>query len=123
MLTEHGIKIAPSTYYDVRNHQPSQRELRDQELINLIENERQHRFVRLLGARKMWLRLRNLGHDVARCTVERLFRQLGITGVTRAGKAPRTTIPDQKADQPADLVDRAFATARPDRLWCADPPI
>jgi putative transposase len=93
--------------------------LRDRELITLIEAERDDRFVRLLGARKMWLRLRAKGHDVARCTVERLFRQLGINGVTRA-RSPRTTIGDAKAARPADLVDRAFAASRPNQLWCAD---
>ncbi len=86
----------------------------------MIQAERNKgRFARLLGARKMWLRLRVQGHDVARCTVERLFRQLGISGITRA-KTPRTTIPDQKAERPTDLVDRAFAASRPNQLWCAD---
>ncbi len=86
----------------------------------MIQAERKKgRFARLLGARKMWLRLRVQGHDVARCTVERLFRQLGISGITRA-KTPRTTIPDQKAERPTDLVDRAFAASRPNQLWCAD---
>jgi putative transposase len=119
VLTEHGCPIAPSTYYDARNRQPSKRNLRDQELINLIQAERNGKFARLLGARKMWLRLRGKGHDVARCTVERLFRQLGISGITRA-KAPRTTVPDQKAERPTDLVDRAFVASRPNQLWCAD---
>lgn len=119
MLSEHGIKIAPSTYYDARNHQPSKRELRDQELMDLITKERKAKFGQLLGARKMWLRLRSKGHDVARCTIERLFGQLRISGVKRA-KSPRTTIPDQTAARPADLVDRAFAASRPNQLWCAD---
>jgi putative transposase len=119
VLCEHGIKIAPSTYYDARNRQPSKRKLRDQEVMTLIRNERETKFGRLLGARKMWLRLRSEGHDVARCTIERLFRELGISGVTRA-TSPRTTIGDDKAPRPADLVDRAFVASRPNQLWCAD---
>lgn len=67
----------------------------------------------------MWLRLHGKGHDVARCTIERLFPELGITGVTRA-KGPRTTIPENKADRPTDLVDRQFVANQPNRLWVAD---
>jgi putative transposase len=119
VLTEHGVKIAPSTYYDARDRQPSKRKLRDTELIALIETERKSKFVTLLGARKMWLRLRGKGHDVARCTVERLMREMGISGVTRA-KTPRTTVPDEKAARPKDLVDRQFVANRPNELWCAD---
>ena len=119
VLTEHGCKIAPSTYYDARDRQPSKRKQRDTELIGLIETERKSKFVRLLGARKMWLRLRGKGHDVARCTIERLMREMGITGVTRA-KAPRTTIADEKAQRPKDLVDRQFVANKPNELWCAD---
>jgi putative transposase len=76
----------------------------------------------LFGARKMWLHLRWLGHDVARCTVERLMAERGISGVTRA-RAPRTTEPGERAERPADLVDlvdRNFAASRPNQLWVAD---
>jgi putative transposase len=120
VLSEHGCKIAPSTYYDNLNRRPSKRELRDEELKKVITAERkQNRFVRLLGARKMWLHLRGKGHQVARCTVERLFGQMGIAGAQR-GRKPRTTIPDEAADRPADRVDRAFVANRPNQLWCAD---
>ncbi len=85
----------------------------------MMEGERKKKFVTLLGARKMWLRLRGKGHDVARCTIERLMREMGINGVTRA-KAPRTTIADAEADRPKDLVDRQFVANRPNQLWCAD---
>jgi putative transposase len=56
---------------------------------------------------------------VARCTVERLMRSLGLRGAIR-GKTRRTTIPDQHAARPADLVQRRFTTDRPNRLWVAD---
>jgi putative transposase len=120
VLTEHGCPIAPSTYYDNLNRQPSKRQLRDTELAAVIETEREkNRFVRLFGARKMWLHLRGLGHDVARCTIERLMQQLGIRGVTR-GKTPRTTIADELAARPPDRVDRNFVAPAPNRLWVAD---
>ena len=119
MLSKHGCKIAPSTYYAARDRRPSKRQQRDAELVALIEAERGTKFGRLLGARKMWLRLRRQGHDVARCTVERLFRQLGISGATRA-KSPRTTIPDEAAERPTDLVDRQFVANKPNQLWVAD---
>jgi putative transposase len=120
VLSEHGCPIAPSTYYDNLNRQPSKRRLRDVELAELIVAERAtNRFVALFGARKMWLYLRSLGRDVARCTVERLMAQLGISGVTRAAKTPRTTVAGEPAERPTDLVERNFAASRPNRLWVA----
>jgi putative transposase len=77
-------------------------------------------FVADLGARKMWLRLRGNDHDVARCTVERLMGQMGITELTRAQRRVRTTIADPAVAQPSDLVDRHFAASRPNLLWVAD---
>jgi len=121
VLTEHGCKIAPSTFYDVLARRPSRRQLRDEQLRQLIAAERgANRFVAGLGARKMWLRLRSKGHEVARCTVERLMREMGIEGLTRAQRRVRTTIADPAAARPLDLVDRRFAASRPNQLWVAD---
>lgn len=64
MLTEHVVKIAPSTYYDARRRTPSRRALRDAEILELIRAARDHRFRVRFGARKMWLHLRAQGHDV-----------------------------------------------------------
>ena len=120
MLAEHGLPIAPSTFYDTISRAPSRRALRDEQLMELITEQRaSNRFVAGLGARKMWLRLRGQGHDVARCTVERLMGQLGVAGVTR-GRRVVTTIADPAAARPADLVDRHFAASRPNELWVAD---
>ena len=120
VLTEHGCPIAPSTYYAARAKVPSARQRRDAELIAVIEAERGRSwFVARLGARKLWLRLRGHGHDVPRCTVERLMRQQGWTGALR-GQKPRTTIPAVDHDRPADRVDRQFTAAAPNRLWVAD---
>ncbi|MBF0817768.1 IS3 family transposase [Microbacterium paludicola] len=82
MLTEHGVKIAPSTYYDARGRGPSSREVSDERWKPIILTTWQQQR-RVLGARKLWLRLRRDGHDIARCTVERLMRELGIAGVIR----------------------------------------
>jgi putative transposase len=71
------------------------------------------------GARKVWRQLHREGIAVARCTVERLMRELGLQGVRR-GKPRRTTTPDATAPRPADLVDRDFSATRPNQLWVAD---
>jgi putative transposase len=119
VLSEHGCPIAPSTFYAAQAKIPSRRQLRDAELVQIITVARQRRFVARLGARKLWLHLRRHGHDVARCTVERLMSQMGIVGAIR-GKKPVTTKPDEHHHRPADLVDRQFWAAAPDRLWVAD---
>lgn len=122
MLSQHGIKIAPSTYYEARNRKPSKRAVRDAEIVELIRAAREQRFVARFGARKMWLHLRRQGHDVARCTVERLMTQNGWHGALR-GKRVRTTIPDPRDARAADLVDlvdRNFTTTAPNQLWVAD---
>ena len=74
---------------------------------------------RCYGARKIWLKLRQDGHDVARCTVERLMRELGLRGAVR-GKTRRTTIVDPSAARAKDLVSRRFRLLAPNRLWVAD---
>jgi putative transposase len=71
-----------------------------------------------LRARKVWLQLNREGMPVARCTVERLMRELGLAGARR-GKRVRTTVPAAAAARPADLVWRQFSPAAPDRLWVA----
>lgn len=120
MLTQHGLKIAPSSYYEQLNRQPSRRDLRDAEIVALIvaERARQKLFANF-GPRKMWLHLRGQGHEVARCTIERLYGEQGWAGALRAKKV-RTTIPDDHAQRPADLVDRDFTATAPNQLWVAD---
>lgn len=71
------------------------------------------------GAEKVWRQLNREGVAVARCTVERLMRQLGLQGVRR-GKAVRTTVPDPKAPCPLDRVNRQFRAERPNQLWVSD---
>ena len=74
---------------------------------------------KLYGARKIWHVLRRDGQDVARCTVERLMRALGIRGVVR-GKRVVTTNPDASLPCPDDKVNRIFKADRPNKLWVSD---
>ena len=119
MLSEHGCPIAPSTYYEAKSRPPSKRSLRDAEIVELIAAARRQPFLARFGARKMWLHLRRHGHDVARCTVERLMTANGWTGASR-GTRVRTTIPGPREERPRDLVDRDFTAPAPNRLWVAD---
>lgn len=117
------LPIAPSTYYEAarrRRHPASRppRVRRDEHLSGQIR--RVHAASRgLYGARKVWHQLLREGVSVARCTVERLMRELGLEGVVR-GRKPRTTIPAPAADRPDDLVRRKFTAAAPNQLWVAD---
>ena len=72
------------------------------------------------GARKVWLELNMQGEVVARCTVERLMRELGIGGVQARRRRPRTTVPGDPGSMPDDLLDRHFGAAAPNRRWVAD---
>jgi transposase InsO family protein len=67
------------------------------------------------GARKTWRQLNREQIAVARCTVERLMRAMGLRGAVR-GRGFKTTIPDEKASRPADLVERQFTAERPNQL-------
>ena len=120
VLTEHGCSIAPSTYYDNLHRKPSKRALRDAEIVAVMEAERERqKLIRRFGARKMWLHLRSKGHDVARCTIERLYAEQGWAGAVRA-RSYRTTIPAEAHERPRDLVDRDFTATAPNQLWVAD---
>ncbi|MFB8386583.1 IS3 family transposase [Microbacterium sp. NPDC055910] len=118
VLSQHDVKIAPSTYYDARRRGPSPRGVSDERWKSIVLATWQKQR-KLLGARKLWLRLRRDGHDIARCTVERLMRELGIAGVIR-GRRKRPVDADPRETRPADLVDRHFARFRTNQLWVAD---
>ena len=75
--------------------------------------------MQVYGARKIWHQLQREGVTVARCTVERLMRQLGLQGARR-GKIIRTTVVRQNATCPRDLVNRTFHANRPNQLWVSD---
>jgi putative transposase len=112
------LPIAPSTYYEVKSRTPSTRKLRDERLKVEIARVHAANFG-VYGARKVWHQLNREGIAVARCTVQRLMRELGLQGVRR-GRFKRTTIPNEQAARPADLVNRDFSASRPNQLWVAD---
>ena len=119
------LPIAPSVYYEAkrREREPERRSARakrDEVLGPLIRRVWETNFG-VYGARKVWRQLQREGVAVARCSVERLMRLEGLVGVVRGEKTRRTTtIPDENAARPADLVDRDFGADAPDRLWLAD---
>jgi len=118
------LPIAPSTYYEQKARQadPSRlprRAVRDAALREEIERVwKENRSV--YGARKVWLQLKREGFAVARCTVERLMRQMGLRGVVRGHRYKTTTVVDEADQRPADLVQRNFLAERPNELWVAD---
>ncbi|MFE3632780.1 IS3 family transposase [Streptomyces cellostaticus] len=92
--------------------------MRDEELKERIQEVHRPNY-RVYGARKIWRELNRQRHAVARCTVERLMRELGIQGAVR-GKRVITTIPGGQAERAPDLVDRDFVAAAPNRCRVAD---
>ena len=117
------LPIAPSTYYEqkARQKDPSRlpyRARRDVELKADIERVRRENH-NLYGPRKVWRQFRREDIKAARCTVERLMRDMGLRGVVR-GRRQKTTIPDDVAARPADLVQRRFTATKPNQLWVAD---
>lgn len=121
MLTEHGVKIAPSTCYAARARPASARALRDAQLVEQIERVFWDRSKGrgISGARKVWRLLARDDIEVARCTVERLMRQQGLRGIRR-GKQFVTTRPADAGARPPDRVERQFTAARPNELWVVD---
>jgi putative transposase len=117
------LPIAPSTYYEqkAREREPDRRParaIRDDALKLQIQRVFDENF-RVYGAHKVWKQINREGLRVARCTVERLMKALGLRGVVR-GKTFKTTIPDELAERRADRVNRTFTVARPNALWVAD---
>ncbi len=119
----HVLQIAPSGYrrHAARQRDPARRSARaqrDEVLMRHIQRVWDaHRQV--YGANKVWRQLHREGIPVARCTVERLMRRLGLRGVRR-GQAVRTTVPNLAAPCPGDRVNRQFRAERPNQLWVAD---
>ncbi len=117
------LPIAPSTYYEHKAREAAperqpERVQRDRMLRGEIRRVWEENF-RVYGARKVWRQLNREGIPVARCTVERLMRAMGLQGVVR-GRRCRTTISDEAADRPLDWVKRQFTATRPNQLWVAD---
>jgi transposase InsO family protein len=117
------LRIAPSTYYAhaAQRADPAKGSPRARQDLMLMEQIRRVHAANfgVYGARKVWRQLGREGVVVARCTVERLMRQMGLHGAVR-GKETRTTIADKATPCPADKVNRQFRAPQPDRLWLAD---
>ena len=117
------LPIAPSTYHEhvARRADPSRasgRARRDAELRAAIRRVHEANFG-VYGARKVWRQLGREGIAVARCTVERLMRGMGLRGVVR-GRERRTTVSNPAMPCPADLVNRQFRAPAPNVLWVSD---
>jgi putative transposase len=118
VLSEHGAPIAPSTYYAAVSRSPSARAVRDAQLrAEITRVWKDNREV--YGADKVWLELNRQGIPVARCTTERLMRQLGLQGVRR-GRKVRTTVSGAGGQRAPDLLRRDFTAPAPNRRWVAD---
>lgn len=118
VLSQHGAPIAPSTYYAAKSRPPSARAVRDQQLKAEITRVWKENY-EVYGADKVWLELNRQGIAVARCTTERLMRQLGLAGVRR-GRKVRTTVPGKGGHRASDLLGRDFTAPAPNRRWVAD---
>lgn len=117
------LPIAPSTYraHAARRQNPalaSAREKRDGALAPEVRRVFEENFS-VYGARKVWRQLRREGFEVARCTVERLMRAMGLQGAVR-GKKVRTTLADRSVPCPLDRVNRQFGAPHPNALWLSD---
>jgi putative transposase len=117
------LPIAPSTYHDrvAKRHDPSKlsaRAKRDAALKVEVRRVFEENF-RVYGVRKVWRQLQREGTGVARCTVTRLMRQMGLEGAIR-GKPVRTTVRDKAAPCPLDRVNRRFQAPAPNMLWVSD---
>jgi putative transposase len=119
------LEFSPSTYYAAkkREQEKTDREIRDEyvrkEIMRVWGDRRKSRAK--YGARKVWHQLNREGIAVARCTVERLMRELGIGGVKARRKKPRTTVPAPAGtERPSDLLERDFTADAPNQKWVAD---
>ncbi len=118
------LPIAPSTYFlrKAQQHEttkPSARAQRDAGLRMAIQRVWDDND-QVYGPRKVWKQLRREGTRVARCTIERLMREMGLRGVSRGRAWKITTQADPAGARPADLVERHFTATRPNQLWVAD---
>lgn len=117
------LQIAPSGYrcHAARKRNPQLlcgRAKRDQALMPQIQTVWQAN-MQVYGADKVWHQMNREGNKVARCTVERLMKRMGLHGVRR-GKVIRTTVPDKAVVCPLDRVNRQFKADRPNQLWVSD---
>lgn len=115
-----ALQFAPATYYDAKARPVSVRQSRDEALKVEIQRVFNESFDGCYGQLKVWKQLRREGVEVANCTVRRLMRSMGLSGVRRGRQFKVTTTTDGTLVRPSDLVEREFTAAAPNRLWVAD---
>jgi len=127
---DHGVEpickvlpIAPSTYHAHARRRANPetapaRVKRDAQVMDEIRRVFAENF-QVYGVRKVWRQMQREGFEVARCTVARLMREMGLQGVIR-GRRVRTTVSDRAAPCPLDRVNRQFQAPRPNVLWVSD---
>jgi putative transposase len=113
------IGVSASAYYQRASGERSARRVEDGRLLPIIRAVHAANY-EAYGYRRTWKALLRAGERVPRCRVQRLMREHGIQGAKRRGRPWRTTISDPTAARPADLVERDFSAAAPDRLWVCD---
>jgi len=128
---EHGVEpiceqlpIAPSVYYEQKAREADfsrlpRRTRRDAALKPEIERIWKENF-EVYGAEKIWRQLAREDLPVARCTVERLMREMGLQGAVRGRAYKKTTVPNESLERPTDLVNRDFSATAPNQLWVSD---
>ena len=128
---EHGVEpicevlpIAPSTYFEHKARQADRSRLPARERQDVVDRGHVRRVWQnsggRYGVRKVWKQLHRENIPIAKCTVRRLMRQMGLEGATRGRRWTTTTITDPRARRPADLVDRQFTAEGPNQLWISD---
>ena len=125
VLTEHGVQIAPRTFYAWASRAPSKRSVWDAAITEVLagfyepDEDGRRQPESLYGSVKMWAHLQRQGFPVAKSAVERLMRRHGWQGVRRQ-KSIGTTIADPAAERAPDLVDRQFRVSAPNAFLVAD---
>ena len=128
---EHGVEpicevlpIAPSTYYEHKARQADRSRLPAREHADVVARGHVRRVWQgsggRYGVRKVWTQLHRESVPIAKCTVRRLMRQMGLEGATRGRRWTTTTIADPAAARSPDLVERQFVAEGPNRLWVSD---
>jgi len=114
------LPIAPSTYYEHKSRQADPSRLPPRVRRDAVRRDEIQRVWRenfqVYGVRKVWRQLGREGQQVARCTIERLMRQMGLQGATRGRRSKVTTIGTETASRSTDLVERNFTAQQPNRL-------
>jgi putative transposase len=118
LTKNYGVSAPPSSYYAFKHRGKSARQVEDERLSTRIAAIYEANYS-CYGVSKIWQALLNEGEAIARCTVERLMKRLGLRGAVR-GKVKRTTIAGKDANFAEDLVKRKFDAPKPDKLWVAD---